>query len=83
MLVNVILATVAVLLRTTNAAPLAQSGLVAPNEASPPFKSLAKRSESKSINDCDPSTFEGTTDSGSPFSSDCLQIATNIAGGGS
>ncbi|KAH8662546.1 putative necrosis-inducing factor-domain-containing protein [Xylariales sp. PMI_506] len=36
-----------------------------------------------SVNDCGDSTFENQSSGGSPLVSDCLQLAANIAGGGS
>jgi hypothetical protein len=49
-----------------------------------PHNSLpeANFTEGASINDCDVSTFIYETSDASPLVLDCLQIATNIAGGG-
>jgi hypothetical protein len=83
MLLTFVLATMAFLLASVvSTAPLAQPDLISPTEASTSVKFLANRSKQNSVNDCNDSTFESNSGLGSPLISDCLQIATNIAGGG-
>ncbi|KAJ4369601.1 hypothetical protein N0V83_005363 [Neocucurbitaria cava] len=55
------------------------AALLAATSASPVASKLDTRG---SINDCGDSTFENQSSDGSPNISDCQQIATNIAGGG-
>jgi hypothetical protein len=50
------------------------------NGASPVV--LFTPSPGNSVNDCGDSSFQNESSSGSPTVNDCLQIATNIAGGG-
>ncbi|GFF25316.1 hypothetical protein IFM46972_01364 [Aspergillus udagawae] len=61
------------------AAPVAAPADRSMNEASPSVLFIKKRS---SINDCGYSTFVNQSSGGSPRVDDCLQIARNIAGGG-
>jgi hypothetical protein len=70
------------LLATTavKAAPVASPVDSSVNEASPSVLFIEKRDAS--IGYCGKSTFENRTSGGSPRVDDCLQIARNIAGGG-
>ncbi|GFF22633.1 hypothetical protein IFM61606_08574 [Aspergillus udagawae] len=61
------------------AAPVAAPADRSMNEASPSVLFIKKRDR---INDCGDSTFINQSSGGSPRVDDCLQIARNIAGGG-
>jgi Pathogen effector len=71
-------AAVAMLLMSVKAAPLAAT--VTPNAQSP--AALFKPSAANSVNDCGDSSFTNETSNASPSVNDCLQIASNIGGGG-
>lgn len=70
------LATLAMLLASAMAAPLRHTP-TNENKVSPSV--IFKRD---AVNDCGDSSFENQTTGGSPAVEDCLQIAANIAGGG-
>jgi hypothetical protein len=70
------LVALALLLASAESAPTAITDSN-PNEAAP--STIFRRD---SINDCGDSTFVNQSSGGSPTVNDCLQIATNIAGGG-
>ncbi|KAF1935723.1 hypothetical protein EJ02DRAFT_415327 [Clathrospora elynae] len=55
------------------------AAFLAVTQASPVAFNLVAR---KSVNDCGDSTFINQSSDGSPLISDCQQIASNIAGGG-
>lgn len=65
------------LLAAVEAAPVAPT---TQNTASPAV--LFSPSPDNSVNDCGDSSFVNQTTGGSPSVSDCLQLASNIAGGG-
>jgi hypothetical protein len=87
MLLKFTVAGLAMILTANNAVALAQSHPITSNEVPRPIEFLARRSNvdtgngSKSVNDCSDSTFENNSGIGSPLTTDCLRIATNIAGG--
>ncbi|OIW27963.1 hypothetical protein CONLIGDRAFT_634289 [Coniochaeta ligniaria NRRL 30616] len=87
MLLKRVLASLAVLFAAVNAAPVSQSDAVSAKETAPFARFVASQNSTTnsttSINDCGDSIFYFQTSDSSPLSSDCLQIATNIAGGGS
>jgi hypothetical protein len=81
MLSTFVPAIMALLLAAVSAGPVVQSKLVARNDSTPGIQYLPG-ADHKSINDCDDSSFKGLTDEKSPWIHDCLQIAANIARGG-
>lgn len=67
-------------------APHADAAPVAGNAplstSNPALRARAQLGKRNSVNDCGDSTFVNQSSEGSPLISDCLQIAANIAGGG-
>lgn len=68
------LATLTLLLGSTEAAPVASNATTSP--------AVIFERGAKSVNDCEKSTFYNATSAASPLIDDCLMIAKNIQNGG-